>query len=224
MSYLHKIGSSISAKSKSIANKAKAASETNSLNNIIKSEQNKIDTNFKMIGKLYFEKFGDNPYEEFADPISSIKDSLEKIRETQEEITKIRNRTRCPNCSEPFKPDAVFCSKCGTRLKEGPPVPQEKICLNCGSKLGEDDIFCDNCGTRYGEVPLEEEQTLTEEVASEPKDNRGQAAEETTAEEIQESEAPSDTTAPEKKICPSCGAEADESIAKFCNQCGTAFN
>lgn len=147
MSYFEKIGNTISAKSKEIAKKAKDASETNSLNNVIRAEQNKIDTNYKMIGKLYFEKYGDSLSEEFSAPVDAVKASQKKIAETRDQIIKIKSRNCCPNCNTSFKTGSVFCSKCGTKVKEDKPVFEENKCVNCGNTLNQDDVFCDVCGT-----------------------------------------------------------------------------
>lgn len=215
MSYFEKIGNSISDKGREISQKVKAFSETSSLNNVIKNEQHKIDTNYKMMGKLYFEKFGDCPSEEFSESISAVKASLKKISETQEQITMIRNRNCCQKCGAPFKIDAVFCSKCGARVKEEKAKPEEIKCANCGNKLDEGALFCDNCGAKVGgDIPL-------------PDTSENEKAKQTEAVNISDEKMPEEM--PEKetnqcnaaKKCPSCGAEADDEQALFCNDCGS---
>ena len=157
MSVFKNIGKSISNKSREISQKAKIMSETSSLNNIIKGEECKIDSQYKLIGKMYFEKYGESPSEEFQPAIDAIKKSIEKIGETKEEIIKIKSRFCCPSCGTPFKNDAVFCSKCGTRLPEKPkakqPIqPKQKLCANCGNILEEGAVFCNICGTKLVEI------------------------------------------------------------------------
>ena len=92
MSCFEKIGNTITNKSKELASKAKTVSETSSLNNIIRTEERKIDTHYKMMGKIYFEKFGNSPDEEFLSSVEAINMSMAKIEETKNEITKIKNR------------------------------------------------------------------------------------------------------------------------------------
>lgn len=118
MSVFSNIGKNISNKGKEISRKAKVMSETSSLNNIIKGEECKIDTQYKLMGKMYFEKYGSSPEQEFSPAIEAIKNSMEKINETKQEIIKIKSQFCCPECGTPFKNDAVFCSKCGAKLPE----------------------------------------------------------------------------------------------------------
>lgn len=230
MSYFEKIGNTITSKGREITQKARAFSETSSLNNIIKAEQHKIDTNYKMMGKLYFEKYGDCASEEFAESVSAVRASMKKISETQEQITKIRKRNCCTECGTPFKSDSVFCSKCGARIREEQPKPKEIRCANCGNKLDDGALFCDSCGTKVcGDVPLPD----TYEKSSEPEiiEVNGTAAVAETVQEFQTETVPEENyvveavqqdknQGGEAKKCPSCGAEADDEQALFCNNCG----
>lgn len=227
MSYFKKIGNTISVKSKEFVKSAKAVSETSSLNNIIKAEQQKIDTNYKMMGKLYFEKFSEGPSEDFAEYVSAIKSSQVKIDEVNEEIAKIKRRNCCPNCGVRFRMDAFFCSKCGTRVREEVPEKEEHKCLNCGNVLEEGAVFCDNCGTKtdiasegyeFSEDPaqlnvIEAEVTDREYIASE---NTSDLSAVNTA----VSESNSDNAVGENKVCPSCHAEQSDPESKFCVDCG----
>ena len=151
MSIVSDFGKKVSNKTKEISQKAKIISETNSLNNIIKGEQSRINVQYQAIGKLYFEKYGDNPDADFAEAISTIKASMEKIEETKKEVAKIRSRFNCPECGQAFKNDALFCSKCGAKLpeKEQPekPLPKDaQKCDKCGNILPKDALFCNECG------------------------------------------------------------------------------
>ncbi|MGN0613509.1 MAG: zinc-ribbon domain-containing protein [Porcipelethomonas sp.] len=156
MSFVSDFGKSISNKTKEISQKAKVMSETSSLNNIIKGEECKIDFQYKAIGKMYFEKYGNDPGEEFSDAIGIIKSSLEKIEQTKEEIIKVKSRFNCPACGEPFKNNAMFCSKCGAKLPEreeqsteNTAIPENaQKCGKCGNILKKEAIFCNVCGNK----------------------------------------------------------------------------
>ncbi len=161
------IGKKISGKTKELSQKAKIMSETNSLNNIVKGEECKIEFQYKTIGKLYFEKFAENPDEDFVEAIETIKASMEKIEETKAEIIKIKSRFNCPNCGAPFKNDAAFCSKCGSKLPEieepQPAIPENaQKCDKCGNILKKEAIFCNACGNRLVEENISEETVLAE--------------------------------------------------------------
>ncbi len=167
MSVVSDFGKKVSGKAKEISQKAKIMSETNSLNNIVKGEECKIDFQYKTIGKLYVEKFGENPDADFAEAIEAIKASKEKIEQTKQEIAKIRSRYNCPACGEPFKNGAVFCSKCGEKLpeivEEVPAIPDNaQKCCKCGNILKKEALFCNVCGNK-----LDEQAEITEVQANE---------------------------------------------------------
>ena len=222
MSYFAKLGNSISSKSKEIAKKARAASEINSLNNIVKTEQRKIDTNYRMIGKSYFEKFENSPEDEFGEAVKDIRLSLDKIAETQEQIRKIKTRSCCPECGTPFKPDAFFCSKCGYKLKNDIPDVSAEKCRNCGNVLESGALFCDSCGERVEQQADEPEKTAAEMLLSDDTvSDNVTMSEPTVAESTESCEIEESTEAVGVlKKCPSCGTVADDPDAAFCNNCG----
>jgi hypothetical protein len=47
----------------------------------------------------------------------------------------------CPVCGPRPEADAVFCSTCGQRLRQG------GVCAGCGAQLGPGSRFCERCGT-----------------------------------------------------------------------------
>lgn len=236
MSCFKKIGDTISSKSKEIVSSAKAVSETSSLNNIIKAEQRKIETNYKMIGKLYVEKYGSSPSDEFAESINAVNDSLEKINETKEQIAKIRSRNHCPNCGVKFRSSALFCSKCGTKVREPDAEPIEVKCTNCGNLLEADAQFCDNCGMKVDNIASENE--VSEEITAQCESISTVNAVEIAAAEVisveakpVEHEIKPETAVKENanaqdithgvRMCPSCGEDQTDEQALFCTKCGT---
>jgi len=65
----------------------------------------------------------------------------------------------CPNCHKTNEADAIFCTFCGTKLKDKPGVtPPEKpfeqsnpyatACPNCHKTNEADATFCTGCGTK----------------------------------------------------------------------------
>jgi predicted amidophosphoribosyltransferase len=51
-------------------------------------------------------------------------------------------RAGCPNCGASLKPDAKFCSECGT------PIKGKKFCSECGSSIEGAPKFCPECGAK----------------------------------------------------------------------------
>lgn len=241
MSVFSNIGKNISNKGKEISRKAKVMSETSSLNNIIKGEECKIDTQYKLIGKMYFEKYSSSPEQEFKPAIESIKNSMEKINETQQEILKIKSQFCCPECGSAFKNDAVFCSKCGAKLPEKPKpqtlsASQLKKCANCGNALNAEAVFCNFCGTKLENnlTSLPEENTIvkpdeeinnmktTQTMPIEPSKETSSintSTDKTILQESSESDSMENTTV-QKTFCPNCKNEMNEDDI-FCNECGT---
>ncbi len=241
MSVFSNIGKNISNKGKEISRKAKVMSETSSLNNIIKGEECKIDTQYKLIGKMYFEKYSSSPEQEFKPAIESIKNSMEKINETQQEILKIKSQFCCPECGTSFKNDAVFCSKCGAKLPEKPKpqtlaASQLKKCANCGNALNPEAVFCNFCGTKIENnlTSLPEENTIVkpDEEIDNTKTNQtmpiepsketssiNTSTDKTIPQKSSETDSLDNTTV-QKTFCPNCKNEMNEDDI-FCNECGT---
>jgi hypothetical protein len=48
----------------------------------------------------------------------------------------------CPKCGAALKPEAKFCSECGT------PIKTTKFCPECGTELEGTVKFCPECGTK----------------------------------------------------------------------------
>ena len=221
MSCFEKIGNTITNKSKELARKAKTVSETSSLNNIIRTEERKIDTHYKMMGKIYYEKFGNSPDEEFLSSVEAINMSMAKIEETKNEITKIKNRNCCPVCGAHFKIDAIFCSKCGTKVRDEQQDKNEQAykCRNCGHMLESGALFCDICGAK-----AENNLNIENEDQSEKKQETAViSVQPVETDTDNENRNPDPVNLPEYKICPSCGAKSDDPEAKFCNECGSSI-
>ena len=53
-----------------------------------------------------------------------------------------RNKMNCPKCGEFVPDDAIFCSKCGSR------VDGKKNCVRCGKSIDEGNVYCNYCGAR----------------------------------------------------------------------------
>lgn len=51
-------------------------------------------------------------------------------------------RAGCPNCGASLKPNAKFCSECGTAIKT------QKFCAECGTQLESNAKFCPDCGAK----------------------------------------------------------------------------
>ena len=101
-----------------------ACKKTNEVVNVgkqkfdIASIENKLCKDFEKLGRLYFEiiKDCDTENDDVNNLKAEITDRLDKIKELKEEINSVKSKRICPNCQADIDLDAVFCSKCGTKL------------------------------------------------------------------------------------------------------------
>lgn len=68
--------------------------------------------------------------------------------------------TNCPKCGKEIKPGQLFCTGCGTSLKDTTDkvekveeVKEEKVCPSCHSPIKEGQKFCVVCGERLDVAP-----------------------------------------------------------------------
>ncbi len=244
MSFFKDLGHNITSKSKDIAQKAKDISETSSLNTIIKNEEFNIDTQYKLIGKQYYEKYSSRTGDEFEVSMLIISKSMEKIDATKAQIEKIKKRSCCPSCGASFKKGDLFCSKCGSAIPQSEPKPENALptaepekCPQCGEIIEDNGLFCTKCGLKLSadnktenvqeshtvlesstEVqPKKSEQTSPDNALPEEKEEINTANEAQPA--LNEETTPEPTT---KKKCPQCGADAEKNDL-FCDECGYKF-
>lgn len=244
MSFFKDLGHNITSKSKDIAQKAKDISETSSLNTIIKNEEFNIDTQYKLIGKQYYEKYSSRIGDEFEASMLIISKSMEKIDATKAQIEKIKKRSCCPSCGASFKKGDLFCSKCGSAIPQPEPKSENALpaaepekCPQCGEIIEDNGLFCTKCGLKLSadnktenvqeshavpessaEVqPEKSEQTSPDSTLPEEKEEINTANEAQPA--LNEETTPEPTT---KKKCPQCGADAEKNDL-FCDECGYKF-
>lgn len=117
--------------------------------------------NCMILGQEYFKLVDHHPemaLGELSSPTAQVKETEERIRETQDLLSELERRLAepmgnvCPKCGKEMGEDARFCSQCGTMLQEPKPqptkeIPQIRLCQNCGSPLGPGVRFCGKCGT-----------------------------------------------------------------------------
>lgn len=106
----------ITSKSKDVTQKAKDMTEQTKLKNLMKSEQEKVQSLFAILGKLYYENETENLKEPYAEIVRTVKISLDKVEEYQQKVASIKSKYICPNCGAPVTSTTQFCKKCGTKI------------------------------------------------------------------------------------------------------------
>lgn len=112
---------------KTIGEKAEAALEIQKLTSLVGKEENKIESTYKKMGKMVWEKSQncDCLPDEFKEECEAIKASLAAIDDLKFKIANIKAtafngdepKTTCPNCGAAVGISAKFCSECGSKME-----------------------------------------------------------------------------------------------------------
>lgn len=86
MDFIEKIGDTITAKGKEVADKAKDAAEILNLRGQISTCEEVIKKNYLEIGKLFYEQFGEDPDAPFEKQRNAIKNARIGAKELQDKI------------------------------------------------------------------------------------------------------------------------------------------
>lgn len=85
-----------------------------------------ISKKCEILGRVVYEakttdKCYDKAISELIEKISELKGQLDSVNEL---IAESKNKIKCPKCSTVNSRDAIFCGKCGERLRDSDDVPQ----------------------------------------------------------------------------------------------------
>jgi len=157
MSFFEGIGKKLAQSGQEAAQKAKNTAEVIKLNSMISDEEKRINHLHVQIGKLYYELYGENPGEEFAQFITDINDCKAKIVVHTEQIRVVKGIAECGECGGQVPAGVPFCSSCGAAMKSAEAdAVDTNGCSNCGAALDPDVAFCTGCGTKVEQDPASE--------------------------------------------------------------------
>ena len=159
MSLFDEIGRKIVETGQSAAQKTRGMTETMKLNSMISEEEKSIKKAFYQIGKKYCEIFGRNPDQNFAQLISGIRDSMEKIQAYSEQIKQVKGIVNCPSCGYEVSYESPFCGDCGTPMysvqaSEG--SAGGAFCGDCGARIESSATLCMECGSKIEQADAPE--------------------------------------------------------------------
>lgn len=136
--------------------KMKSASEVSNLSGKIRENEKLIEQYYYDLGKLYFEKYGENPHGEAQAVCKEIFARLDEIESLKKDLVVAKGMKICPNCNAECPMEVPFCSSCGSKLPmPEPPAQQEEtvgFCSACGQKIAAGSAFCPACGTPVAKV------------------------------------------------------------------------
>lgn len=90
MDFFEKLGDTISAKGKEVADKARDTADILSLKGQISTCEEVIKKNYMEIGKLFYEQYGEDPDAPFEKQRRAIKNARVGVRELQAKIDQLK--------------------------------------------------------------------------------------------------------------------------------------
>lgn len=150
MAFLDDLGKKISDASQSTIQKTKDMADTAKLSSLISEEEKSIRANYTIIGEICYNAMKDNPEPDYAQYVSLITESKNKIEDYQNKIDEMKRRGKCTNCGATIALDDTFCAACGQKIIKEEPVVEtaENVCPQCGKALTEGAAFCIYCGNK----------------------------------------------------------------------------
>ena len=96
-------------------------SESYSLNSKLNEEKKALDSLFAQIGEAVFEKISEAPIpglEGLEEKFGAVKAAKEVIKGLEDQVTRLRGVSVCPECGKEAAKGEKFCSACGAKLPE----------------------------------------------------------------------------------------------------------
>ncbi len=146
MSFLQDIARKITDAGQKTIRKTKDISEISKLNSMIFEEEEKSESIYSQIGRIYASLYSPEHDVNFTEPLKALNASQNRIREFKNQIQIIQGVRLCPKCGAEVSPNAVFCSLCGISLPKPYSKPPFEICPECGAKVKTGMNFCTSCG------------------------------------------------------------------------------
>lgn len=173
MAFLEKVGGTLAAKSRDVADKAKEMAEVNRLNGQIHSQKKIAEKVYAEVGRMVYE----NREEWSSIDVSSQMEQLDSIQEEiirlQGEILRVRGARKCENCGAEIDMRMPCCPECGAVIatevsgeelkgnqdteqgregqqdrEQSQEYHEDTLCQGCHKKLEPEMQFCPYCGRK----------------------------------------------------------------------------
>ena len=116
MAFFEKVGGTLAAKGRDVADKAKEMAEVNRLNGQIHSQTNTAEKIYAEIGKMVCEhrkNWGQVDVTEQLERLDSIQAEIARL---QEEILRVKGIRKCENCGAAIDMRLSYCPECGVTI------------------------------------------------------------------------------------------------------------
>ena len=157
MGFFDDIGKKVADAGQKTIKKTKEISDVVRLNALISQEENKIESLYNQIGKLYVSLHATDSEEEFIDMVRNAIESDSIILAYRQQIQDLKGMQRCEICGAEISKDALFCNNCGNSIQKNAgqqteTVEDGAVCPNCGNIGKKDARFCTLCGQQLEET------------------------------------------------------------------------
>ena len=119
-------GKRFSEAAKAVGRRTQEAADVVKLNGRISTMQDEIEKLFLQVGKAYYAVRGAGQNDAADQLCAQIDKLMSDQKAVREELDRIRNTKRCPNCGEVQALSAAFCASCGTKMPDEP-KPEPKL-------------------------------------------------------------------------------------------------
>ncbi|MCI7106682.1 MAG: zinc ribbon domain-containing protein [Lachnospiraceae bacterium] len=167
MSFFDEVGKKITDVSQETIQKTKNMADTAKMNSAIAEEEQKIKLASEQIGRIYVQKYRENPEPEFADYVKQVIIAEQKIAELKHTIQELKGMVSCPQCRAMVDKEAMFCPLCGSAMPKKVQPVVTSYCTSCGAAIVAGQKFCVSCGTpvNTGEMQQSEGREASETEA-----------------------------------------------------------
>lgn len=194
MAFLDDIDKKLTILGQGAIQKTKEVSDTAKMSGIIRTLETQKKECFVELGKLFYLTHQESASDQEKVYIDKINKLDVQIKESREQMCRLKGTIYCPNCNAEIPANSLFCNVCGAKIERKnaeSEVFKGNVCGQCGSPLEDDQMFCIHCGAKvsrdYEYVAAE----VSEEKISD-------------------------------LVCPNCAEKITED-QMFCINCGTAL-
>lgn len=197
MGFFDDLGKKVTDAGQKTVQKTKEMSEVARINSLISQNENRINTIYYQIGKLYVNIHEFDYEEEFGGMISQVIELEQQISEFRKQIQEIKGIQFCEKCGAEVARGVAYCSSCGAVMPR--PEKQEYYedcvkCVRCGSWVKKGMRFCTSCGQSMMKFNVAEINNDIEENSFYNEESV-------------------------ERVCPRCGTKQTDDSA-FCTECG----
>lgn len=216
MAFFDSMKDSLSVAGMGVSQKAKTATESVRINNLIKTNEKMIDKLTHQVGVQCVRRYLDDTNTEYEELFLEIRRLMQENQTYAAQLQALTATKKCSQCGFNNNINAKFCIGCGAPLTVAP--ASGKICPQCGTVNTEDSAFCIECGTPLNQAPPIPEPPASQPPVVEPivSDSTESASMPAVEEEVV-----SDNAQETQGLrCSNCGAPLEDNM-QFCTECGT---